>query len=65
MRSKRQIVRNMLVVVVSLLPLAYFYSCAVGRVPMDESKVSKTDSVKETIPTHPPVVIPHSWYEGE
>ena len=55
----------MLAVAVILLSLAYFCSCATSRKMKNESdKQHQTDSVDLFVPTHPPVVVPHSWRES-
>ncbi len=55
----------MLAVAVILLPLAYFCSCATSRkMNKPTEKHSQSDSVDVFVPTHPPVVIPHSWRES-
>ncbi len=65
MRSKRKIARNMLAVAVMLLSLVYFCSCATSRkMNKGNDKPSQTDSVDVFVPTHPPVVVPHSWRES-
>lgn len=65
MQNKRQITRDMLAVAVILLSLAYFCSCATSRKMNNESdKQPQTDSVDVFVPTHPPVVVPHSWRES-
>ena len=65
MQNKRQIARDVLAVAVILLSLAYFCSCATSRKMNNESdKQPKADSVDVFVPTHPPVVVPHSWREN-
>lgn len=65
MQSKRQIARDMLAVAVILLSLAYLCSCATSRKMNKETdKQPQADSVDVFVPTHPPVVVPHSWQEG-
>lgn len=65
MRSKRQISRDMLAVAVILLSLAYFCSCATNRkINKESDKQPQADSVDVFVPTHPPVVVPHSWRES-
>ena len=55
----------MLAVAVILLSLAYFCSCATSRKMKKESnKQPQVDSVDVFVPTHPPVVVPHSWRES-
>ena len=52
-------------VAVILLSLAYFCSCAISRKMNRESdKQPQADSVDVFVPTHPPVVVPHSWRES-
>lgn len=66
MRDKQQITRNMSVVAVLLLSLTCFCSCSTSKTMNKESdKQTLTDSVDVFIPTHPPVVIPHSWRESQ
>ncbi|MBQ2362064.1 MAG: hypothetical protein IIW93_01205 [Bacteroidaceae bacterium] len=65
MQSKRQIAHDMLAVAVILLSLAYFCSCTTSRKMNNESdKQPQADSVDIFVPTHPPVVVPHSWRES-
>lgn len=65
MRSKQQMIHNMPAVAVILLSLAYFCSCATNRKMNKESdKPFQTDSVDVYVPTHPPVIVPHSWRES-
>ena len=65
MQSKRQITRNMLAVAAILLSLAYLCSCVASRKMKKEiDKQPQTDSVDVFVPTHPPVVVPHSWRES-
>ena len=55
----------MLAVAVILLSLAYLWSCATSRKMNKESdKQPQADSVDVFVPTHPPVVVPHSWRES-
>ena len=30
----------------------------------EDTKQEKTDSIKVFVPTHPPVVVPHSWRDA-
>lgn len=55
----------MLAVAVLLLSLTFLCSCATSR-KMNKSteKQPQPDSVDVFVPTHPPVVIPHSWRES-
>lgn len=56
----------MSVVAVLLLSLTYFFSCTTSRTMNKESdKQVQADSVDVFVPTHPPVVIPHSWRESQ
>ena len=62
MRSKRQVTRNMLAVAVMLLSLTYLHSCSMTReMNNEDTEQEKADSIKVFVPTHPPVVVPHSW----
>jgi hypothetical protein len=42
-------------------------SCGTSQKGMEKAfeKVEQADSVKEFVPLHPPVVIPHSWKEAK
>ena len=52
-------------VAVLLLSLTSICSCASSRKMNDETdKIPNADSVEIFVPTHPPVVVPHSWREG-
>ena len=65
MQSKQNITRNMLAVAAILLSLAYLCSCAASRKMKKEiDKQPQRDSVDVFVPTHPPVVVPHSWRES-
>lgn len=66
MRSKNKIMTNLLAIVVTLLSPAYLYSCSASREIADEKDIkAQNDSVDRFIPPHPPIVVPHSWREGE
>ena len=55
----------MLAVAVLLLSPAYFCSCATSKKMNKVSyEQSQTDSEDVFVPTHPPVVVPHSWHEN-
>ena len=55
----------MSVVALILLSLAYLCSCAASRkINKESDRQQKTDSVDVFVPTHPPVVVPHSWREN-
>ncbi len=55
----------MLAVAVILLSLAYLCSCAASRkMNKENDKQPQADSVDVFVPTHPPVVVPHSWREN-
>lgn len=65
MRSNKKINTNMLAVAVMLLSLAYLYSCSMTReINNEDTKQEKADSTKVFVPTHPPVVVPHSWRDA-
>lgn len=65
MQNKRQIARDVLAVAVILLSLASFCSCATNRkINKESDKQPQADSVDVFVPTHPPVVVPHSWRES-
>ena len=65
MRSNKKINTNMLAVAVMLLSLAYLYSCSMTReINNEDTKLEKADSTKVFVPTHPPVVVPHSWRDA-
>lgn len=52
----------MLAIATVLLLPAYLTSCAAGRkVNKNDCKQDKIDSTEIFVPTHPPVVVPHSW----
>lgn len=54
----------MLAIATIVLSLAYLYSCTACRKSSKQDKGDeKTDSVDTFVPTHPPVVVPHSWRE--
>lgn len=62
MRNKVKTSTNMLVIAAIVLSLACLYACSTTRnTDVPEKGEEKADSVKEFVPTHPPVVIPHSW----
>lgn len=48
-----------------LLSSVILYSCRTisKTIERDSETKEQTDSVKEFVPLHPPVVIPHSWKE--
>ena len=65
MQSKQNITRNMLAVAVLLLSLTYLHSCSITReMNNEDTKPEKADSTKVFVPTHPPVVVPHSWRDA-
>lgn len=48
-----------------LLSLALFHSCAAVReTKTHDSPKTDTDTTTVFVPTHPPVVIPHSWRDS-
>lgn len=54
----------MLAIVVVLLSPAFFGACVADKkVAIETSQQHTTDSVNEFVPTHPPIVVPHSWRE--
>ena len=60
----RRIKPILLAMVAAILLPAIFTSCSVARENGDYNKeTAKGDTIKEFTPTHPPVVIPHSWRE--
>ena len=64
MLSKRTY-NKMVLTAVTVLLSALFISCAsakkAGNNNTEQTEEQKKDSVEQFIPTHPPVVIPHSW----
>lgn len=55
----------MLAVAVLLLSLTYLCSCATSRKMNKESDTQpQADSVEHFVPTHPPIVVPHTWRES-
>lgn len=53
---------------VTMLLSTLFISCAAskkaGNNNTEQTEEQKKDSVEQFIPTHPPVVIPHSWRDA-
>ena len=49
-----------------ILLLVIFNACSSSQsiAKNDSGKKTDTDSVKEFVPLHPPVVIPHSWKDA-
>ena len=55
----------MLAIAIILLSPAYLGSCATSRPTNVESeKHPQPDSADVFVPTHPPIVVPHSWHES-
>ena len=55
----------MLAVAVVLLSLTLLFSCATSRnTNKANDNKPQADSVDVFTPTHPPVVVPHSWREN-
>lgn len=46
-----------------LLSLAYICACTASKKMETKNDKTQADSVDVFVPTHPPVVIPHSWRE--
>ena len=52
-------------IAVMLLSLAYLHSCSMTRETNNQDiQQEKVDSTKAFVPTHPPVVVPHSWRDA-
>lgn len=52
-------------IAIMLLSLTYLHSCSITReMNNEDTKQEKTDSIKVFVPTHPPVVVPHSWRDA-
>ncbi len=52
-------------IAIMLLLLTYLHSCSITReMNNKDTKQEKTDSIKVFVPTHPPVVVPHSWRDA-
>jgi len=65
MQSKKNMLKNMLAVATLLLPSAYFCSCATAKKTDERTDESASvNRMDKFIPTHPPVVVPHSWREN-
>lgn len=49
-----------------ILLLVIFNACSSSQssTKKESGKTTDTDSVKEFVPLHPPVVIPHSWKDA-
>jgi hypothetical protein len=62
MQSKKQYTNTLLAIVLILLSLAGMCSCAANKKMEKQREISK-DSVDVFIPSHPPVIIPHTWRE--
>ncbi|MBO5405958.1 MAG: hypothetical protein IJN06_05070 [Bacteroidales bacterium] len=69
MQKKRINLSNFQEVAVIILLLACLCSCGVakkGNVKGDtNNSTNKKDTLKEFVPLHPPVVVPHSWREAK
>ena len=64
MRSKRHVKYNMLAIVVVLLSPTLFAACVTDKkVAIETPQQHTTESGNEVVPTHPPIVVPHSWRE--
>ena len=64
MQSKRHVKYNLLAIVVVLLSPAFLGACVTTqKVATENTPQHTTDSVSEFVPTHPPIVVPHSWRE--
>ena len=50
-----------------LLSSVMLCSCGASKKGMEKTpeKTEQADSVKEFVPLHPPVVVPHSWKEAK
>lgn len=65
MRSNKNINTNMLAIAIMLLSLTYLHSCSMTReMNNEDTQQEKVDSTKAFVPTHPPVVVPHSWRDA-
>ena len=63
MLSKKRY-NKMVLTAVTVLLSALFISCASVKKAVnntEQTEEQNKDSVEQFIPTHPPVVIPHSW----
>ena len=63
MLSKKRY-NKMVLTAVTVLLSALFISCASAKKAennTEQTEEQNKDSVEQFIPTHPPVVIPHSW----
>jgi len=66
MLSKKRYNKIVLTAVTVLLS-ALFISCAASKKAennTEQTEEQNKDSVEQFIPTHPPVVIPHSWRDA-
>ncbi len=57
----------MVLTAVTVLLSALFISCAASKKAennTEQTEEQNKDSVEQFIPTHPPVVIPHSWRDA-
>lgn len=59
--------KNLFIIPTAIIVLSsgLFGACSTSKSSVEKSspKQTPTDSVKEFVPLHPPVVIPHSWKE--
>lgn len=64
MRNKKTIVLFIPTAAI-VLSSGLFGACSTSKRSVEKvsSEQTSTDSVKEFVPLHPPVVIPHSWKE--
>ena len=67
MLSKKRY-NKMVLTAVTVLLSALFISCAASKKAennnTEQAEEQNKDSVEQFIPTHPPVVIPHSWRDA-
>ena len=65
MKCESKITNKMVAITTIVLSLAYFISCTACRKSNKLDKCGEqTDSVDTFVPTHPPIVIPHTWKEA-
>jgi len=66
MRNKKPIVHFIPAAAIVLLS-GLSGACSTTKSSMEKTtpEQTSTDSVKEFVPLHPPVVIPHSWKESK
>lgn len=61
--------RNIIIIPMAAIVLSsgLFCACSTSKSSVEKASPEQapTDSVKEFVPLHPPVVIPHSWKEAK